>query len=79
MIGGGASAASSGISISTFAPGTFDTLHLLRLMGGTFIVSAILSVMFYLKQSPLPAESIEVTTTATKTETVTVTPSDGGK
>ena len=63
FIGGGASAVTSGLISMGFAPDKFNinTLpglgHLLLLIIANFLVSGILSVMFYLKQSPLPPES----------------------
>ena len=70
MIGGGASAVTSGLTSMGFAPGTFNlqnmsgTLHLLGLCAANFLISGILSAMFYLRQSPLPPEGD--TTTITK-------------
>lgn len=62
-IGGGASAVTSGLTSMGFAPDKFNMAnaagiwHLLALMFANFVVSGILSVMFYLRQSPLPPES----------------------
>lgn len=62
FIGGGASAVVSGLTSMGFAPEKFNLsngsgiAHLLGLMAANFIVSGFLSIMFYLKQSPLPPE-----------------------
>ncbi len=61
-IGGGASAITSGLTSMGFAPDKFNMsdmkgiMHLLGLMAANFIVSGILSIAFYLRQSPLPPE-----------------------
>lgn len=63
FIGGGASAVTSGLTSMGFAPDKFNltdlngVLHLLGLMLANFAVSGFLSIMFYLRQSPLPPES----------------------
>jgi hypothetical protein len=58
FIGGGASAVTSSITAAVIAPDKFNAttqLHsLLILMGTTFCASGAMSVMFYLKQAPLP-------------------------
>lgn len=65
MIGGGASAVTSGLTSMGFAPDKFNlqnasgVWHLMGLMIANFVVSAFLSAMFYLRQSPLPQESEE--------------------
>ena len=65
FIGGGASAVTSGLTSMGFAPEKFNLantqgiLHLLGLMAANFLVSGILSVMFYLRQAPLPDEPTE--------------------
>lgn len=62
-IGGGASAVTSGLTSMGFAPDKFNLAnlsgvwHLLALMAANFIISGLLSVFFYLRQSPLPPES----------------------
>lgn len=62
-IGGGASAVTSGLTSMGFAPDKFNLAnsqgiwHLFGLMVANFVVSGFLSVMFYLRQSPLPPES----------------------
>lgn len=60
FIGGGSSAIISGLTGMGIAPDKFNitTLtglkHLIGLMVANFVVSGILSTMFYLRQSPLP-------------------------
>jgi hypothetical protein len=60
FVGGGAAAVTSGLTGMGFAPDKFNLnnangiYNLLGLMLANFIVSGILSVMFYLRQSPLP-------------------------
>jgi len=62
-IGGGAAAITSGLTSMGFSPDKFNLSslqglgHLLGLMAANFVVSAFLSVAFYLRQSPLPPES----------------------
>lgn len=62
FIGGGASALVTGLTSMGFAPDKFNlsdvsgALRLLGLMGANFLVSGVLSVAFYLRQSPLPDE-----------------------
>jgi hypothetical protein len=63
FVGGGASAITSGITGMGFAPDKFNlsdlkgTGSLLGLMAANFLVSGILSVTFYLRQSPVPPDS----------------------
>lgn len=65
FIGGGASALVSGLTSMGFAPDKFNLtdlkgiLHLLGLMAMNFVVSGILSMAFYLRQSPLPPEETD--------------------
>lgn len=62
-IGGGASAVTSGLTSMGIAPDKFNLQnltgvgHLLELMAANFVISAVLSALFYLRQSPLPPES----------------------
>ena len=62
-IGGGSGAVVSGITAMGFASDKFNLTdshgiwRLLGLMLTNFVFSGLLSVFFYLKQSPLPAES----------------------
>lgn len=78
-IGGGASAVVSGLTSMGFAPDKFNMssatglLHLLGLMAANFLVSGILSSLFYLRQSPLPPESTGNTQQFSK-QTTTTTP-----
>jgi hypothetical protein len=73
VIGGGASAVTAGVTVSAIRPDTFNfagqVWPTLELMLALFVVNGAVSAFAYLKQSPLPAETLEVT----KTETVTVT------
>jgi hypothetical protein len=65
VIGGGSGAVVSGVTAMGFAPDKFNLseMHgvwrLLGLMFVNFLVSGILSMFFYLKQSPLPPETFE--------------------
>lgn len=58
LIGGGASAVTSSFAASAIAPDKFNLsgqfMDTLKLASVTFAMNAFLSVMFYLKQSPLP-------------------------
>lgn len=60
IIGGGAGAVTSGLTSMGFAPDKFNLsdvngiFRLLGLVGANFIVSGIFSMMFYLRQAPLP-------------------------
>lgn len=79
LIGGGAGSVSSALGAMNIAPGQFGVAgdpgwNSLKLMGFTFVVSAVIAVAAYLKQSPLPAQI--ATVTETKTETVSVTPKE---
>lgn len=74
LIGGGASAVSSGVAIQFVSPQS--ALHTLELMGISFLTSGVMAVMFFLKQSPLPADTMEITEQTTKTTTLTAIPSD---
>lgn len=62
FIGGGASAVTSGLTSMGLAPDKFNLqnlsgfAHLMAMVGANFLVSGILSVMFYLRQAPLPDE-----------------------
>jgi len=79
-IGGGSAAIVSGVTSMGFDPDKFNltnvsgVFHLLGLMAVNFLFSGILSAFFYLKQSPLPPESITETTTTAST----VSDSQGG-
>lgn len=67
FIGGGASAITSGLTSMGFAPDKFNlsdfkgVAHLFGLMLANFVVSGFLSMTFYLRQSPLPPEEIDLT------------------
>jgi hypothetical protein len=79
LIGGGASAVVSGVTVSAIDPANFNLStnlgHTAELAATLFVVNGLLSAFAYLKQSPLPAEAVEVT--ETKTSVVSVTPKDG--
>ena len=68
VIGGGASAVTSGITAMGFAPDKFNltdsrgALHVLGLVGVNFVVSGVFSAFFYLRQSPLPPETFDTNT-----------------
>lgn len=63
FIGGGAGAVTSGLTSMGIAPDKFNLSStkglgcLLGMMAANFLVSGILSAMFYLRQSPLPPEN----------------------
>jgi hypothetical protein len=61
FIGGGASAVSAGFANTIIDPDHFNLHqgfgHLAEMMAVTFCVSAILAVMGYLKQSPIPPDA----------------------
>lgn len=69
IIGGGASAVTAGVTVSAIRPDTFNfagqVWPTLELMTALFIVNGFIAAFAYLKQSPLPAESLEVTETKT--------------
>ena len=70
-IGGAASAALSAMAM----PSTFNLSHAgLINLGKIALVGALVPVLTYLKQSPLPAASI--TTSSTTTATTTITPKE---
>lgn len=77
MIGGGASAVSSGVSGMVVAPETFNLSgglgKTLKLMGATAVVGAATHVVTYLKQSPVPPPGDD-TTFIKKEEAGTNTP-----
>lgn len=81
LIGGGASAVTSGIVLPGLSPSAYNfqgqIFPLFKAMAAMFIVNGLFSAFLYLKQSPLPAESLEIT--ATQTTTLTATPSDEKK
>ena len=58
LIGGGAGAVTSAVTVSIMDPKNFTLLgpQTLKLAGMVFLVNGVLSVFFYLKQSPLPKE-----------------------
>lgn len=62
FIGGGASAVTSGLTSMGVAPDRFNMTdwagvsRLLVLIAANFLISGILSMFFFLRQSPLPAD-----------------------
>jgi hypothetical protein len=79
LIGGGAGSISATYGASLIAPGQFGTTgdagwNSLKLVGFTFVASAVVAVAAYLKQSPLP--SAVATVTETTSTTVAITPKD---
>lgn len=60
FIGGGSSAAASGVTAIGIAPEQFNLAgglkHTLTLMAANFVVSGVISAFAYLKQSPVPQE-----------------------
>lgn len=73
FIGGGASAVTSGLTSMGIAPDKFNmtdlagVTRLLVLIAANFLISGILSMFFFLRQSPLPPDGD--TQILTKTET----------
>ena len=75
FIGGGATSASAWIGMASAKAAGMEVPTLnLKALGIIFISGGIASALGYLKQSPLPAES--VTVTQTKSLTTTVSASD---
>lgn len=61
LIGGGAGAASAGVTAALQTPDHYNLghsphglRHLLFLMIGTFLINGFIAAFFFLKQSPLP-------------------------
>lgn len=83
VIGGGASAVTSGIVLPALSPAAYNfqgqIWPLFQAMVAMFLVNGIFAAFLYLKQSPLPAESVEVTRTTEEKTTVSATPIDQGK
>lgn len=81
LIGGGASAVTSGIVLPGISPAAFNfgaqLFPLFKAAVAMFTVNGLFSAFLYLKQSPLPAETVEIT--QIQTTTVTATPSDDKK
>lgn len=63
VIGGGASGVTASIGASVIAPAQFNLtggLHAtLQLMGLCFVLNGLLSMCFFLKQSPIPKDVVE--------------------
>lgn len=80
LIGGGASAVTSGVVLPAISPNSFNfagqLLPLAKVMLGMFLVNGAISAFAYLKQSPLPAQTLEISETTTQKTTLTATPSD---
>lgn len=80
LIGGGASAVTSGIVLPAMSPNSYNfsgqLLPLAKVMLGMFVVNGVIAAFAYLKQSPLPAQTVEISETTEKKTTVTATPTD---
>lgn len=78
LIGGAAGAAQTSLGVLVIAPEKFTVGPILwKTLITIFVLSILTGIQFaaaYLKQSPVPTESIEVT--QTQTTTVTATPTD---
>jgi hypothetical protein len=83
LIGGGASAVTSGIVLPGISPAAFNfnaqLYPLFKAATAMFVVNGLFSAFLYLKQSPLPAKSVEIVETSQKTTTLTATPIDEKK
>lgn len=81
FVGGFASAVDSGLALMVIAPDHFNVgKDLVRTLGTVLVLGTLtgLKVAFaYLKQSPVPADFVEVT--STQTTTVSSTPKDEAK
>lgn len=77
LIGGGAGAVTNAVVLPAISPTAYNFSNqlfpLFKVMAATFVINGLLSAFLYLKQSPLPAETLEIS--ATQTTTVTATPS----
>ena len=49
LVGGGAAAVTAGVSVSLIDPHQWELLNLLKLMGVTFLLNGLMSVMMFLK------------------------------
>ena len=80
LIGGGAGGATNGFAANLVTPDTVNLgvgLHkFLAIVGISFAMNGILSMMFYLKQSPVPTVLVETkeTTKTEITKTISATP-----
>lgn len=80
IIGGGSGAVVSAFASMGIDPEKFNISsgqgfsHLIEMMGANFVISGLLSMFFYLKQSPLPPESTGDTVTFTKPQDPTTPP-----
>lgn len=54
LVGGGAAAVTAGVSVSLIDPHQWELLNLLKLMGVTFLLNGLMSVMMFLKDKPIP-------------------------
>lgn len=75
IIGGGAGAVVAGLSSMLLAPMEFNVtswhgvIKAVSMMVACFVINGLISLFFYLKQSPLPAEATGNTETITKDQT----------
>jgi hypothetical protein len=70
LISGGAGAVSSGVSISFLDPA--HDINILKVMGITFLVSGVISMLKFLAITPVPNEvTIQQTTVLTQTTQTT--------
>jgi hypothetical protein len=78
IIGGGSSAVTAGITVSSIRPDVFNfhaqIVPMFELMGVLFIVNGAVAAFAYLSKSPLPAEAEVVTTV----QTASIEPSPSG-
>ena len=77
VIGGGAGAATAGVSANLVVP-NLNATQTLSIMGMTFVVSGAIAGLAYLHQQPLPAVRTEKTTESVKADpsgTITATKS----
>lgn len=60
VIGGGSGGVTAGVGANLIAPDRFNlaggSTALVKLMGVCFLLNALLSAFFYLKQSPIPQD-----------------------
>lgn len=77
LIGGGASAVSGGFANIIVDPKDFNLggglMHLLETMGVMFVVGGVMNLTAYLKQSPVPVETLQLEEQTTKTTTIKAT------
>ena len=78
FIGGGAAAFGSGTSAAIFIDPAYIAAHgfgfIIRLMGGTFVISGVTSMMLYLAKKPIPDAIHTTEVTVEKTQIGTKAP-----